>query len=217
MSETMPAPHAAPPPPPPAPTHHSVSKPTLAQIFVAFAMIAACGFGGVLYWSRRMLVEKRRWLTPEEFNESYALCNFLPGPNLINFCVVFGRQVRGAAGACAALAGLVGPPFVLMTFIAFLYSYTSAAEPLQRMFAGIAAAGVGLTISTSIQMVQPMLAGRTLIAPALAIAVLFGVGIMRWPLYWVLAVLIPVAIALSWWQWRRSRAAALAAGTEAAP
>ena len=70
--------------------------PTLPQLFVAFTMIAIFGFGGVLYWSRRMMVDERRWMTAEEFNEAYALCNFLPGPNIVNFAVVFGRQRTGS-------------------------------------------------------------------------------------------------------------------------
>src|SRR6187399_1952943 len=74
MPETVSTPSPSPPslPSPPAPT--------LLELGVAFAVIALCGFGGVLAWSRRMLVEERRWMTPEEFNDAYALCQFLPGP-----------------------------------------------------------------------------------------------------------------------------------------
>ncbi len=55
-----------------------------------------------------MMVEERKWMTAEEFNEAYALCHFLPGPNIVNFSVVFGRRFRGAPGAVVALLGLVG-------------------------------------------------------------------------------------------------------------
>ena len=72
--------------------------PTLLELFLAFALISLCGFGGVLAWSRRMLVEERKWMTPEEFNDAYALCQFLPGPNVVNLSVVFGRRIRGPVG-----------------------------------------------------------------------------------------------------------------------
>src|SRR5437660_5079622 len=98
------------------------STPTLPQLLAAFAMIAIFGFGGVLYWSRRMMVDERKWLTAEEFNEAYALCNFLPGPNIVNFSVVFGRQVGGTVGALVALLGLLGPPFLLVTLLGVLYA-----------------------------------------------------------------------------------------------
>jgi hypothetical protein len=68
------------------------------ELFIAFSLISVSGFGGVLYWSRRMMVDERKWMTAEEFNEAYGLCNFLPGPNIVNFSVVFGRQVGGAVG-----------------------------------------------------------------------------------------------------------------------
>src|ERR1700689_2985129 len=93
--------HAAPPtalaPAPP---------PSLSELFIAFGTISLSGFGGVLAWARRMMVEERKWLTPEQFNETYAVCAFLPGPNIINFAVIFGLRIRGAAGSAVAVAGL---------------------------------------------------------------------------------------------------------------
>src|SRR5205807_4827715 len=91
--------------------------PSLLQLFAAFALVSLCGFGGVLAWSRRMLVEQRGWMTADEFNEAYALCQFLPGPNVVNLSVVFGRRIRGVPGAAIALLGLLGPPFVIVTLI----------------------------------------------------------------------------------------------------
>ena len=97
--------------------------PSLVALFAAFATVALSGFGGVLPWTRRMIVDQRRWMTAEEFNEAYALCNFLPGPNIVNFSVVFGRQIAGTWGALVALVGLLGPPFAIVTFFGFLYAY----------------------------------------------------------------------------------------------
>src|ERR1700750_1079736 len=100
MPETLPAASLPPSPNPSAP------MPALLDLFVAFAVISLCGFGGVLAWSRRMLVEERKWMTAEEFNDAYALCQFLPGPNVVNLSVVFGRRIRGLPGAVVALVGL---------------------------------------------------------------------------------------------------------------
>src|SRR5579872_2202022 len=102
-----PRPNAASPPVALAP---APPQPGLAELFVAFATISLSGFGGVLAWSRRMMVEQRRWLTAEQFNEAYALCAFLPGPNIVNFSVVFGSRFRGPLGGIVALCGLLGPP-----------------------------------------------------------------------------------------------------------
>ena len=175
------------------------NMPTRFQLLVAFTIIAIFGFGGVLYWSRRMMVEERKWMTAAEFNEAYALCNFLPGPNIVNFAVVFGRQIGGTAGAFLALLGLLGPPFAIVTFFGFLYAQYGTIDVLQRMFTGVAAAAAGLTISTAMKMMQPLFHERLGAPHVVAFAALAGVGVMRWPIYWVIGVLIPASIGLMWW------------------
>jgi chromate transporter len=167
-------------------------------LFVAFALIALCGFGGVLAWSRRMLVEERKWMTAEEFNDAYALCQFLPGPNVVNLSVVFGRRIRGLLGAAVASAGLLGPPFVIVSVIGFVYARFGEIAALQRMLIGVAAAAVGLVLGTCAKMALPLLRDRFGIAPLIVLATFASVGILRWPLPWALAVLVPLSIAIAW-------------------
>jgi len=119
-----PEPQAANPPSSPAPAPQPV-RPSLSELFIAFATISLSGFGGVLAWSRRMMVEERKWLTPEQFNETYALCAFLPGGNILNFSVIFGSRFRGPLGSLAAFAGLMGPPTLLVMFIGGIYARTA--------------------------------------------------------------------------------------------
>jgi chromate transporter len=184
----------------PMPAQPSAPKPL--ALFIAFSLISISGFGGVLYWSRRMMVDERKWMTAEEFNEAYALCNFLPGPNIVNFSVVFGRQVGGTVGALVALLGLLGPPFLLVILLGLLYAHYGEIAALQRILAGIAAAAAGLTISTGIKMAGPLFSQRPGFAHAVAIAAFLSVGILRWPIYWALGVLIPCGIAMAWWMRR---------------
>jgi chromate transporter len=149
-----------------------------------------------------MLVEERRWMTPEEFNDAYALCQFLPGPNVINLSVVFGRRIRGVPGALIALLGLVGPGFVIITIFAVLYAQFGSLAVLQRMFAGAAVAAAGLLISTTVKMAEPVLKDRRGLEPLIALATLAAIGIMHWPIYYALPVLIPISIAIAWWRRR---------------
>jgi chromate transporter len=185
-------PATAPAPPSPAP-------PSLFELFRAFSLISLYGFGGVLAWSRRMLVEERKWMTPEEFNDAYALCQFLPGPNVVNLSVVFGRRIRGATGAVVALIGLIGPPFLIVTLISVLYARFGEIAALQRTLAGVAAAAAGLVFGTGAKMAQPLFEDRQWFAPLCALATFAAIGVMRWPLYLVLAVLVPASIAIAWW------------------
>jgi chromate transporter len=184
--------------PPGSPSPPSAPAPALPSLFAAFALISLCGFGGVLAWSHRMLVEERKWMTPEEFNDAYALCQFLPGPNVVNLSVVFGRRIRGLPGAAVALAGLIGPPFVIVTLIAFIYARFGEVAALQRMLLGVAAAAAGLILGTCAKMAVPLFKDRLGLAPVLALATFASIGVMRWPLYWALAVLVPLSIAAAW-------------------
>src|SRR6204780_4627032 len=102
----------------PAPDIPLSAPPSVSELFAAFARRSVAGFGGVLPFARRGIVEQHRWMTADEFNETFALCHFLPGPNIVNLSVVFGSRFCGLAGAFAAFAGLVGPPVVVVTVLA---------------------------------------------------------------------------------------------------
>ena len=182
----------------------SASPPGLLTLFVAFAKMSLAGFGGVLVWARRAIVEQHGWMTPEEFNETFALCHFLPGPNIVNLSVVFGARFRGVPGAIAAFAGLLGPPVVIVTILAILYARFGDIEALRRTLAGVSCAAVGLLFAVIFRMMLPLLKKREPVSLALLIAVFVAVGVMRWPLPTVLLVSIPVSIGLTMLMRRRA-------------
>src|SRR5665213_57229 len=105
----------------------TLQQPALSELFLGFAQVSVSSFGGALPWARRMIVEQRKWMSAEEFNETFSLSQFLPGPNLINFCVVFGSRFGGALGAVVALAGLLGPPLIIVTMLAVIYAHYGTA------------------------------------------------------------------------------------------
>lgn len=176
--------------------------PSLSELFFGFLRASLSGFGGVLPWARRLIVEERRWMSAEDFNAAFSLCQFLPGPNIVNFSVVFGSRFRGAPGAVVALLGLLGPPVAIVLVLGVLYARFGDIEVLQRVLAGLAAAAAGLVIATAAKMAMPLVRRRPGPAPFVALAVFAAIGVLRWPLPWVVAAVLPVAIALAWW-WRR--------------
>ena len=198
MSETATSPNSATPnfrPPsdaPPIPSH--------ADLFLAFFWITVSGFGGTLPWTRRMFVEKKRWMTAEEFNEVYALCQFLPGPNIVNLTAVFGSRMRGATGALAAWSGFLVLPFLMMVTIGALYAQYGDVDALRRILTGVAAAAAGLLIATVAKMVVPLFRGRSLVRS-------FGSDrdclcrrrACAGRSCSVLLILAPVSVALAWW------------------
>lgn len=181
----------------PSPDNPAAASPGLLELFLAFAKMSLSGFGGVLVFARRAIVEERKWMTAEQFNEAFALCHFLPGPNIVNFSVVFGSRFRGVPGGIAAFLGLLGPPAVIVTALAAIYSVYGQIEWMQRTLAGITCAAVGLFLAVIAKMLLPLLQKRDPVALLLLVAVFAAVGLMRWPLPIVLLVAIPVSIALT--------------------
>ena len=174
------------------------ANPGLIELFVSFVKVALSGFGAALPWARRMIVEQKRWMTTQEFNEAFALAQFLPGPNVVNFSVVFGARFGGAAGAAAAFFGLMLPPLVIVMTLAVLYARYGDLSALGRILSGVTCAAVGLLIATVAKMAMPLFAKRLDWAPLIAIVAFVGVAILRWPLPYVFLGLAPVSIALAW-------------------
>jgi chromate transporter len=173
----------------------SLPQPGLAELFIAFARISLAGFGGVLIWTRRGIVEQHRWMTADEFNETYALCHFLPGPNIVNLSVVFGSRFRGIAGGIAAFAGLVGPPMLIAIMLAAVYAHYGEIDALRRTLAGVACAAVGLLIAAVFKMITPLIEKRDGVGLVMLAAVFVAIGFLRLPLQIVLLAAVPVSLA----------------------
>jgi chromate transporter len=181
----------------PAPVPPTSTPPGLVALFLAFAKMSLAGFGGVLVFARRAIVEQHRWMTADEFNETFALCHFLPGPNIVNLSMVFGSRFRGIAGGVAAFTGLVGPPAVVMTVLAALYARFGEVEVLRRILSGVSCAAVGLLISVVFRMMMPLIRKRDWVGLAVMAAVFIAIGVLRLPLPAVLLAAIPLSIAIT--------------------
>ena len=184
------------------------SPPTLFRLFIEFAKISVVGFGGVLVWTRRAIVEKHGWMTPEEFNEAFAISQFCPGPNAVNLAVVFGSRLSGFVGGIVAFLALLGPPAIIVTIIGLLYSRYGDAAVLQRILHGITCAAVGLFASVIAKMLTPLLKQREILPIILLLAVFAAVGLMRWPLPYVLVVAVPLSILATYLARRRAKSQA---------
>ena len=166
---------------------------------LALAKVSLLAFGGVLPWARRMLVEEKRWMTADEFNRLFAICHFIPGPNVVNMTAVFGLRLYGVFGAIAAVLALIGPPVVLMIGVGMLYTRYGGSPGIGGALAGLAAGVAGLMIATAVRMAEPLLKKRVGPGPVVAVAVFVAIGIFRLPLLPVVAIAAPLSIALAWW------------------
>jgi chromate transporter len=192
------------PVPDPAPDSLASAPPSLITLCAAFARMSLAGFGGVLVFARRAIVEQHRWMTAEEFNETFALCHFLPGPNIVNLSMVFGSRFRGLAGGIAAFIGLLGPPAIIMTVLAMLYARFGDVDALRRILAGVSCAAVGLLLSVVFRMMTPLVRKRDAVGLVILLAVFVAIGVARLPLPDVLLVAIPLSIAITLFMRRRA-------------
>jgi chromate transporter len=191
-------------PAPPISAATSQPQPGVVALFFAFAKMSLAGFGGVLAFARRGIVDEHRWMTADEFNETYALCHFLPGPNVVNLSVVFGARFRGVIGGIAAFAGLIGPPMVIVTIVGALYMRYGEIDALRRILAGVTCGAVGLLIAAVFRMMLPLLKRRDIAALAIMVLVFVAIGLVRLPLQLVLVAMIPVSIAVTFMMRRES-------------
>ena len=191
---------------PDLPLSQPPTPPGLLELFAAFAKMSLAGFGGVLVWARRGIVDQHRWMTAEEFNETFALCHFLPGPNIVNLSVVFGSRFRGVAGGVAAFAGLVGPPAVIAIILAALYARYGEIDALRRILAGVSCAAVGLLMSVVFKMMMPLIRKRDAVGLLILVAVFIAIGLVRLPLQAVLLVAIPLSLGITYFMRRRVNA-----------
>lgn len=171
-------------------------RPTLSGLFMGFFTVGICGFGGVLPWARWMMVERRRWLTGAEFTDLMGLCQFLPGPNVINISVAMGARHHGALGSVVAFCGLMAAPIVIVCCLAIVYDRFHQVPWVRDGFIGLAATASGLVLSMAYKIAAPLWGRPVAIVVALAT---FGAIIgPRWPLPTVLAIMAPISLLLAW-------------------
>jgi chromate transporter len=138
-------------PPLPLGTSEPASKespPSLAALFMGMLQVALMAFGGGLSaWSQRIVVDKRRWMTDQEFLTGLTVARLLPGPNQINMAVYIGVFFRGLPGAIAAMAGMLLVPFSLLMLVGVIYFQVHMVPSVDRLLAGVVAAAAGMALS----------------------------------------------------------------------
>jgi len=171
------------------------NQPSPGALFAGFFSVGVCGFGGVLPWARRMIVDQRRWMTAAEFTDLLGLCQFLPGPNIINVSVALGARFHGVVGSVFAFSGLMAAPMAIVLTLAVLYSQFAEEPIVRNAFAGLAAAASALVLATALKIAAPLRTRPTAIGVALL--TVGALVVLRWPLPVVLGVMAPISILLA--------------------
>lgn len=177
---------------------------SIAELFLAFNRMALQGFGGVLAVAQRELVERKRWLSNEQFVEMLSVSQVLPGPNVVNLSLVLGDRYFGLRGAAAALAGMLLAPLAIVLALTALYAQFAHLPAVAGALRGMGAVAAGLVIATAFKLLGTLKTNRMgqRICIAFALLTLGAVAWLRWPLLWVILGLGSLAIGIAWNRWR---------------
>lgn len=170
------------------------------DLFLSFTWLALQGFGGVLAVVQRELVEKKRWMTREQFVEDWAVAQIMPGPNVCNLAMMIGTRHFGLAGAMSALAGILTVPLILVLCLALVYAQFATQPQLQGALRGMAAVAAGLIAATGLRMSVALTRNVIPLAVCIAIAAT-GFVLLAWirvPLAAVIGLLGGLGCLLAW-------------------
>jgi len=191
---------------PPTPPAASARPHSIADLFWSFSILALQGFGGVLAVVQRELVEKKKWLTLEEFVEDWAVAQILPGPNVVNLSLMIGDRYFGMRGALAALAGMLAFPLLIAVAVAALFAGISDTPQVEGALRGMGAVAAALITATGLKLIAALKGNPmgALVCWALAAITFVAIALLHLPLAWVLLSVGGVA---SLWAYRQLGAA----------
>ncbi len=172
------------------------------DLFWSFTRIALQGFGGVLAIIQRELVDKKKWLTLEEFVEDWAVAQILPGPNVVNLSLMLGDRYFGMRGALAALAGMLAFPLLAILVIAVVFAGVADSPVAQGALKGMGAVAAGLIAAVGLKLVKALRSNVMGVGVCIALAAMtfVAIAILRIPLAWVL---LSLGVLATGWAYRQ--------------
>lgn len=174
--------------------HEATSPPpSCALLAWVFMLIGMQSFGGGLSaWMRREVVQRRGWMSEQQFVGGLALCQLTPGPNAVNLSVFIGSSLRGARGACATLGGMLLVPVLAVLVMGAVFAGLRDVPGVASAMAGLGAAAIGLNLAMALRMTR---AGIRRAGPAVVMAgVALGVGVFDLPLLPVVLLALPAGV-----------------------
>ncbi|MCE5204672.1 MAG: chromate transporter [Porphyromonadaceae bacterium] len=147
------------------------------ELFLVFFKIGAFTFGGgyaMIPLIRNEVVSKKLWLSDDEFMDTLAIAQSMPGPIALNTALFVGNKRLGFKGSLFSGAGVILPSFIVILLIAMVFTRFKENTVVERIFRGIRPAVVAL-----------------IAAPLLDLGKSAGINLRN--------IWIPVIVALSVW------------------
>lgn len=179
-------------------------KAPIADVFWSFLKIGGSAFGGSTQaMMHREVVERRRWVDDEAFLAGLAIAQVLPGANPVNLALYMGMKARGGLGAIVAVTAMIIPAFCIIMLMGFAYRQYSGLPITHFILGGVAAVGIGATLAVGAKVTSKL--PREIWTYAIGFAVFVAVGVLRWPMLYVVAVAVPLSIGIAWFGAREAK------------
>ena len=161
---------------------------SLKDLFFSFTLLAIQGFGGVLAYMERELVERKKWLTRAEFVEEWAVARTMPGPPALNLSIMVGSRYFCLRGAIVSIAGMFLLPSFTIALMALAYARFGTDPHVIDALRGMGAVAAGLFIATGLKLLtalktNPLGVPLCLVLASLSFA---GVALLHWRLVYVM-------------------------------
>jgi chromate transporter len=165
----------------------------LLDLFLQFLIVGAVSFGGgIIAYERILLVEKRKWLTTDQFMAYLAISQTMPGLNSVNLAVLTGDYLRGIKGSVIALLGLVLPGSILVLLLGLVYTALTDHAITVLLLTGIAAGAAGLLAAVTYRIGDEH--WKKPISLILITVTFILMSIVKLPLLEVLAIMAPIGL-----------------------
>lgn len=171
----------------------AAQKIALHQIFWQFLVVGTISFGGgIVAYLKDLLVTRYRWVDSDEFIVMLSISQTMPGLNSVNIAILMGDRLRGAIGATVAAVGLLLPGAAIVMSIGLLYGINSDHPMANHVLGGVAAAAAALLTTVTWNLGERTFKKRKSLALLVLTFVLMS--IVKWPLYLVLSIVLPLAL-----------------------
>jgi chromate transporter len=165
---------------------------SLWNLFTGFVLVGLFGFGGIAAALFHVAVERRKWITSDEYTSCLALGQVLPGASLMNMTTIVADRFQGIKGVVLALIGLFTFPLLILLGLIATYDHYSYLPDVQNATNAAAAAAVGLTFGTGLKLARVIIKSKTSLA--FTVLAFVSIGLLKLPLLQTILVLTALAI-----------------------
>ncbi|MEO7962490.1 MAG: chromate efflux transporter [Gemmatimonadaceae bacterium] len=154
-------------------TKSSVVRPSLGDVLNYFLGVGTTGFGGpiaLVGHMEREFVDRRQWVTSQEFRDGIAFAQLAPGPLAAQLAMYLGWLCAGVGGATVAAVAFILPSFLMVLALSALYVRFGGIAWLTGAFYGIGAAVIAVISRSTVKLIKTTLARDTLLWSLLAVS-----------------------------------------------